>query len=487
MWVDANIRFIVHSLSLLALTMKGSLDLKEFPESLQKGINNVIEQCPTSETVFKELIDYLQNGKQGNNGSLKRKRVSFGSVDIVPPNLGINSNLNTGVSIEKLQNTNIMLQLPELSIQSPFRKRLNLVFGAVKNEKRAYLALSKSLDTTPEFIIRTLTDDNIIFAAILNVPEKKPLRYLLVSYKENDGNMFKNDPLLIQFNNDQLEEQFGSILGGKSFVQYLTTQLMLVNFKITDYTQTDETFFVGSYKGTKEGYLYFLPNHVVFGFKKPILIFKSQDIESITYNSITRLTFNVLLDVRIYGVVEQYEFSMIDQKEFEKIDKYVKGKEFRDNSMADEHKAQKQLKNNTDAPGDLAEAAKLVPGGNQIVATNDDDDDDEDDDNYQIGDSDDDHSDVSEPENEEHGDEDDDDEDDNEDYNGEDDDEDDDDDDEYQGINEQVSSTVSTITPGLYSNMDDFGSFDDNLQQELQDLQKDLDIDINELQKAGYL
>lgn len=478
--------------------------LQGLPKSLQDKVGKIIQEVPASEGVFKSLIEHFQQKLEEKDP--KRKKIgSSGGGD----GSGLATTDASASTISTLEGTNIMLQLPDLSIQSPFRKRLNLLFGAVKGEKKAYLALTKSLEAKPELLLRSLTPDNIRFAAILTVPEKKPLRFFLVEYKCNDGNVYKNDPVLIQFNNDQLEEQFGSILGGKTFVQYLTSQLALIDFKVYDCTSSDETFYVQAYKGNREGYLYFLPNHVIFGFRKPILIFNSTDIESITYNSITRLTFNVLLDVRIYGVLEKYEFSMIDQKEFENIDRYVKTKDVRDNSMAEEHKAQKQLKNNTDTPSDLAEAAKLVPGGEQLIpsggaqvqADDDDDDDDEDDDNYRIGDSDDDHSDNSGHEDntgamEGSGDED------------EDEDEDEDDEEYYENYDGNTAGNETAVgdededdeeddadnadystgfTPGSLVGMDSFGAFDENLQEELQDLQKDMHIDINELRKQGYI
>lgn len=465
--------------------------LQGLPKALREKVEKIVHEAPASEEVFEAVIDHFQQQQQQDNP--KRKKLESGVQHPLAP---------SAATISSLEGTNIMLQLPDLSIQSPLRKRLNLLFGAVKGEKKAYLALTKSLEAKPELLLRSLSPDNIKFAAILNVPEKKPLRYLLVDYIHNDGDVFKNDPLLIQFNNDQLEEQFGSILSGKTFVQYLTSQLSLIDFKVFDCTSHDETFSVQAYKGNREGYLYFLPNHVIFGFRKPIHIFNSTDIESITYNSITRLTFNVLLDVRIHGMVEKYEFSMIDQKEFENIDSYVKTKDVRDNSMADEHKAQKQLKNNTEAPSDLAEAAKLVPGGEQLIPSGgvpgvaqgqDDDEDDEDDDNYHIGDSDDDHSDNSGPEDnmeeEEANDKDG--------HNiGEQDDEDDEDDDNYDDNGEEGEDDdlvgheddyTTGFTPGSIVGLDSFGAFDENLQEELQDLQKDMNIDINELRKEGYI
>ncbi|KAG0681489.1 hypothetical protein C6P40_004742 [Pichia californica] len=451
-------------------------NLETLPADLKAQITKFINENPSSEKVFESLIEYYENkvsNIEGNDSKRKKTDNPFKNV--------VNESMESAITT--LKGANVMLQLPDLSIQSPFRKRLNLVFGAFKGEKKAFLALTKSIESKPELLLRELTSNNVKFSGILNVPEKKPLRYMLIEYISNDGNVFKNDPLLIQFNNDQLEEQFGSILGGKSFVQYLTSQLKLIDFNVFDGT-SDDVFSVDAYKGNKEGYLYFLQNYVIFGFKKPIHIFNSTDIESITYNSITRLTFNILLNVKIYGVIEHFEFSMIDQKEFENIDKYVKTKDFRDNSMAEQYKAQKQLKNNTETPSDLAEAAKLVPGGDQLIPSGgmDDDDDDEDDDNYEVGDSDDDHSDASGAETNtktRHEDEDDDDDDEDDE-----DDEDNDDEDEDEANDTNYTKGFTSESIGT---IDSFKAFEDNLQDELLDLQNDLDIDINELRKQGYI
>lgn len=432
--------------------------MNSLPDNLKKDINKIISQNPESEKVFNSLIEYFEKLSVQNEKDSKRKKIEDTS------NNGFKLDGNI---VNNLEGSNIMLQLPELSIQSPFRKRLNLVFGAFKGEKKAFLALTKSLESKPELLLKSLTIENIKFAAILNVPEKKPLRYFLIDYINNDGNVYKNDPILIQFNNDQLEEQFGSILGGKNFVEYLTSQLKLVDFNVLDCTSNTKIFSVQAYKGSKEGFLYFLPNHVIFGFKKPIYIFNSTDIESITYNSITRLTFNILLNVKIHGLVEVFEFSMIDQKEFENIDEYVKTKDVRDISMAEQFKAQKQLKNNTDTPSDLAEAAKLVPGGDQLLPNDNDeeDDDDEEDDNYEIGDSDDDHSDISDRgENNE--------------YNES---------DNNNNNNKQKENFTQGSSNDSLKSLDTFKSFDNNLQNELMDLQQDLDIDISEFQKEGYM
>lgn len=425
------------------------------PIDLRKKVDAVIAGNGETRKVFEELITHLLKTGQ-SEPDLKRKQ-----------QLSVKTS-----TVESLKGTNIMLQLPELSVQSPFRKKMNLVFGAFPNEKKAYLALTKSMDDKPELVLKDLSLDNITFAAILNVPEKPSFRQLLVSYKSNDGEVLKNDPILLQLPYDQLTEQFGPILGDKTLVQYLISQLSLVNFKVSDCTNNIDSFFCQAYRGSKEGYLFFLENNLIFGFKKPILIFESKNIETITYTSITRLTFNLVLHIKnSKGEIETHEFSMIDQKDYEQIDIYKRNQQFNDKSMAEELKAQKQLKNNNETPGDLVEAAKLVPGAEQIInGGNEEDDDSEEDLNYKIGDSDDDHSDASH--------------DDDERANTDEEDSDDEDDEDDEDVEPE------NITPGIPT-MESVGSnftaFDEDLQQELHDLQRDLDFDINELQSAGYM
>ncbi|KAG7775382.1 hypothetical protein KL930_003582 [Ogataea haglerorum] len=328
------------------------------PAELRIQIQDVVNAYPPAEDIFRAIIEHM--------GGTKRRKLDF-DVDVLPTTLA---------------GSHIVLQIPELSVQSPIRKKLNIVFGCFPGERKVFLALTKSLESKPELLITDLSETNIQFAVVLDVPEKKQYKTLLITYGANKGQMYKNDPILIQFNNDELSEQFGPLLDKIDLTDFLQQQFRTFGFDLVK-GFGPECFFVDAYKGSKEGYLYFLPNHVIFGFKKPILIFDSTNIESITYTSITRLTFNVTLTLLPNS--ERHEFSMIDQKEFEKINQYVKSKELRDRSMTDELKAQRQLKNNTDNPGALAEAAKLVPGGSQIVGKVDDDE--EEDENYQSDES----------------------------------------------------------------------------------------------------
>jgi len=378
------------------------MTLAQLPSQLQDDINLLIKKDPKSETVIKQIIEYYER-KLEKVGALNHKK---SKNDGVPAQSKL---ANKSLLPQTLEGSQIMLQIPDLSIQSPFRKKVNMVIGAFQG-KSPFMTFTKAMNVAPEFMLSDLTTNNIDFTTILCVPEKKASRVLLISYKQNLGHLYKDDPLLVQFNNDVLTEQFGSILNGTTLVSFLLKQLSALGMNTVDGT-TDDVFFVQTYNVTKEGYLYFLKDHIIFGFKKPILIFKTTDIEAVTYTSITRLTFNVSLNVRRKveqmengesiqkTVTDKYEFSMIDQKEFDKINQYVQSQKFEDKSMADELKAQRQLKSGSHKPGALTEAAKLVPGGDKVVGgSNEDeiDDDEELDADYELGDSDDDHSDDSE-------------------------------------------------------------------------------------------
>ncbi|GMG35262.1 unnamed protein product [Ambrosiozyma monospora] len=412
---------------------------------------------------------------------------------------------------------------------SPPPQKLNLVFFTTpQNPRKVQLAITKSIDSNkPEVLFNDVTSNNIKFATFLSTPNKPNFKTILIDYHKNVEEKFKNGPLVLQFNYELLSEQFGPVLtdAGLSLTQYLIKQFGLLGLTITDSSskpkskskskssksnanketedhhdddeekegneQQQSSFFVDAYNGTKEGSLYFLPLHVVFGFKKPILIFKSSDIDSITYTSITRLTFNVTLHVKIPtpttsststspqnpsqtqpsgSGLQKFEFSMIDQQEFEKIDQYVKFKSFRDKSMTEELKAQKQLKDvaHNDSTNALIEAAKQIPGGEKLIDGQEgqegqegDDEDEEDDGDYNVGDSDDDHSDQSD------NDDDDSEGDDDESNDDDDDDADVNDDSEYESPSHAAAQQQqSTNTPSQYLNLDDFDDDDDDDEED---------------------
>lgn len=84
------------------------------------------------------------------------------------------------------------------------------------------------------------------------------------------------------------------------------------------------------------GYLFFLHNGIVFGFKKPLAFFPFSSIESISYTSVLQRTFNLVIASRDtdQADVKEVEFSMLDQADFVGIDEYIKRHGLNDASMA---------------------------------------------------------------------------------------------------------------------------------------------------------
>ena len=105
----------------------------------------------------------------------------------------------------------------------------------------------------------------------------------------------------------------------------------------------ETAFHVKAFRGSKDGYLFFLSTGILWGFKKPLEFFAFDAIESVSYTSVLQRTFNLNIAVRPSeeAVVQEFEFSMIDQADFAGIDDYIKRHELQDASMAEQRRAKK--------------------------------------------------------------------------------------------------------------------------------------------------
>jgi Histone chaperone Rttp106-like len=117
------------------------------------------------------------------------------------------------------------------------------------------------------------------------------------------------------------------------------------------------------------GFLFFLPTGILWAFKKPLLFFAFDVIESTSYTSVLQRTFNLNVATRASDNTQEFEFSMIDQADFSGIDAYVRGHGLQDASMAEQRRAKKLNVNGTTVgksevgearEGDEGEIAKAV-------------------------------------------------------------------------------------------------------------------------------
>ncbi|KAL3455694.1 histone chaperone rtt106 [Aspergillus heterothallicus] len=120
----------------------------------------------------------------------------------------------------------------------------------------------------------------------------------------------------------------------------------------------EKAYHVKAFRGSKEGYLFFLSTGIFFGFKKPLLFFGFETVESISYTSVLQRTFNLNVTARALGSDEtqEFEFSMIDQADYSGIDSYIKTHGLQDASLAEARRAKQYningVKTEENADGD---------------------------------------------------------------------------------------------------------------------------------------
>jgi Histone chaperone Rttp106-like len=100
--------------------------------------------------------------------------------------------------------------------------------------------------------------------------------------------------------------------------------------------KNEKAYHVKAFRGSKEGYLFFLSTGILFGFKKPLAFFPLEAIESISYTSVLQRTFNLNIVYKEEGKEEseEVEFSMIGVEDHTGINDYVQRHGLHDASLA---------------------------------------------------------------------------------------------------------------------------------------------------------
>ncbi|TVY80480.1 Histone chaperone [Lachnellula suecica] len=105
---------------------------------------------------------------------------------------------------------------------------------------------------------------------------------------------------------------------------------------------SEKAVFVKAFRGSKDGYLFFLPNGILWAFKKPLQFIPHGNITAVSYLNVLQRTFNLNVEIGLEGdEVEEFEFAMLDQEDFGGIDGYVKRHGLMDKSMAEQRKAKR--------------------------------------------------------------------------------------------------------------------------------------------------
>lgn len=156
---------------------------------------------------------------------------------------------------------------------------------------------------------------------------------------------------------------------GKKVLEPSASQF--VSAIVQSHRKGERSFHVKAWRGSKDGFLFFLSEGVLWGFRKPVEWYPLRDIVRVAYGSVLQRTFNLTVCVRS-GQADadaeseegerEIEFAMLDQADHEGVDAYVKRHGLHDASLAAARRA-KVLNINGDKNKAATAAASSGPRG----------------------------------------------------------------------------------------------------------------------------
>ncbi|KAH8596438.1 hypothetical protein B0O99DRAFT_685960 [Bisporella sp. PMI_857] len=405
--------------------MNTTLDLKSLEQAFQgradlQGAIKSAASAPAYIELFNQIslhINSLISSSSPTNLTSKKRRLDEEVPSRPATNITNGYPQTNGSSGPASGSDPILLEVKDISVVIPQRKKYSLCFTS----SHLYTRLPQSEE--PVSGMRFAWKD-IEYVFCLPVPEKsqKQLNYILFptlstipSSKPLPGSPAVPDPLV--FTIPESAPKPGTISGKEAatasavsddyktlFDWAIQARLKSVgkNVKIV---QADEKLFhsmqrqphrpkekavhVKAFRGSKDGFLFFLPNGILWAFKKPLAFIPHSRISAISYTSVLQRTFNLNVEVDLSEAdeerSEEIEFSMLDQEDFAEIDGYVKRHGLQDKSMAEQRKAKRENVNVVkDEDGNVvgnAEAGDLVAAAAQA----EEDEDDEDEEDYDPG------------------------------------------------------------------------------------------------------
>lgn len=420
-------------------------------EVLRNDLHALMQTTPEAIQVINRLYEYL-GGSDANkrrkisgdnlefNGSTEPERLDFGPPPTISGSGGNVINIESPLNPEE-----IIFDIQQVSFWSPLRKKLNLTFHLIEfnGAPTPILSIVNPSTMVPEFSLFNLSQA-VRLCVILPIlgnstnPQKKNV--VTLCFWLVDG----LDPIVLQVNLDQIKKQLikqGKIpaniensLNGKTgdespltlspvqdlIMDYFVRQFQLIGINLANYLPSSSSalfankyilnsdnaiamatkdnassmVIIEAHKGSKDGSLVCLaangesPAYMIFGFKKPILIFERSEIMSTSYANITNNTFSILISVSVNDEEKTIEFGMIDQKYHQVLDDFIKNEGINDDSFNDQLREKSEKEQQAQAESQAGEGTEngvSDEGGPIAEGVAAADDDDEGDDDYHSG------------------------------------------------------------------------------------------------------
>ncbi|KAL8704615.1 MAG: hypothetical protein Q9225_008076, partial [Loekoesia sp. 1 TL-2023] len=243
--------------------------------------------------------------------------------------------------------------IADISFSIPQRKKLKLELG--RNSDKGAIRACQPTSREAEFSVRW---QDVEYCVCLPVPEKAQPQYNYCIFPRSTEEQIlftvpgtKVKPETIQSDSAvDPEESYKSVVT-RMLNRRLNNKVLepdereFVSQVAQAHRKGEKAVHVKAFRGSKDGFLFFLSAGIVWGFKKPLSFFPFHSISSISYTSVLQRTFNLNLSVldplSSSNEPQEFEFSMIDQADFAGIDAYVKRHELQDASMAEQRRAKR--------------------------------------------------------------------------------------------------------------------------------------------------
>ncbi|KAH8157013.1 hypothetical protein CIB48_g11236 [Xylaria polymorpha] len=314
------------------------------------------------------VYDQLNDG-QSEEPAQKRRR-----VDIESSRNGQSSNGATVSSADDVAKEDILLEIKDISVSIPQRKKFDLCFTA----GHLYARAPGTKAPVPGIIFPW---KSIEYAFFLPVPEKAQVQHNYALLPQNSYFPSQNtattpvEPLV--FTIPATAPKPGSIGGPNASAASAVSDSYptLFNWAINKCLQAggndvkivaadpskfhsvirqphrpkEQAVHVKAFRGSKDGFLFFLENGILWGFKKPLMFLPLDKIAAISYTNVLQRTFNMVAEVFTgeggdEDATEEIEFAMLDQEDYNGINvDYVTRHKLQDRSLADQRKAKREL------------------------------------------------------------------------------------------------------------------------------------------------
>ncbi|KAI1616660.1 hypothetical protein EDD36DRAFT_142484 [Exophiala viscosa] len=326
---------------------------------LRKRIHDAINATPQYGLLFDDIARYhlksQANGNSEDGPASKKRKLANGSLSVT--------------STQTNQPREVILEARDISFSLPQRKKLHLgiaQYGTDINASTTTFAVYTRNPTTNE-VETEVPIDQFAYALRLPVPEKATKQYNFCLLPKPDSN--QSDPIIWTVNHGPLKSchipnpVLAKIASGPDHILETALDFVLKKAGISltyptadefasatpeSHRKSDKAYHVKAFRGSKDGFLFFLHNGIFFGFKKPLSFFAFEDVVSISYTSVLQRTFNLNIAYRTsdepaidMDAVQEVEFSMIDQADFPGIDAYIKRHGLQDASLAESRRAAK--------------------------------------------------------------------------------------------------------------------------------------------------